>query len=1029
MKTRTKSFLSIALCAACAVAIGTAFAALRQEKTEYFASAASGITASMNDFDSKSFVFTPSTNADGGIQYTFTDDSALSLAGQTGIVIRVKNLSDVQCRTYQLRIFVDGSTLVYSPYGSNTYFYWQDGSVTNTSSTARDVYIPANFDGYMLLPFDQMTILRHSAAGSNWVWSERNHLSADGTGDFALPTGNVKQIAFFMASAFYGKEMIFGAHSTYTQTDTEYTLATPIYADYAAAVKPSSEPLPTIVAYPEAKVTVNLQVNGVSAVSDASIDLGVSETTQMLAYGEKLNVNPVVPLGYALNRIELSGLVTETRESASFFNTYKVGGTLTVNFITEETAQVTVSDNNVSLTDKTGIKVTVNELTAALRWRLSITDGTNLYTASTGAGIIQTDYTVYGNVFTLEEGFAGTIYIPFNVYRGSTYGGKQNTPFDYATAEDKPASVTGKIYLESLTGQTKEELAQIFSDWEYVTALPAISKASAENANLFDEGDGDFIGGTSVSPNVALTANQAGSASNPVSYAFKLTPENSASFNVAGYAFRVKNVSGADFGWRTYLSASNGKIFVPQAANTFTLISSDGTVTQGSHNNRNVIIPKDFDGTVLVSFADFATDTLIFGAAENVDRSELNISYIRVYCGGGTEGVLLGEVGSVAYDGTYTPVLCSIDELNANQNQFALTTIAAASVTVDNADVTASPSGVIYGTSEVNLTPAAGKLITSVTVPSGCTYEKNTDGTVTVTIVRSVKAAEDAYAITAVTDDVLQVTINATANGSVLYLGADATGGFVVPASADYQITVTPDAGYRAEATIGTTALNGMDNVYTVPAGTAAVNVSFIRLSATLTATLSGNGTAKFDGSALENGAITLDQGDTKLLTVSPALGYDCTVKLNDDVLTAGENGYEIAIYENSELTITFTIHQYKITYDLDRGTNGVNPATYTVNDKVTFVAATKEGYNFLGWFVTENGVEKAITGIESGSVGDIAVFAKFEIIAQEAPEEPGEGVPVWGWCLIGVGCALALAGGAVAVVFVLKKKKGRKHD
>lgn len=1023
MNYKKRTLLGAVLGTACAVALGAGFAAM-QPAEEYSASAASGLTVSMDDFDSKSFVFTPSTKADGGIQYTFADDGALSLAGQTGIAVRVKNLSDVQCRTYQYRIFVDGSLLVYSLYNCNAYFYWQDGRVTNSTSTARDVFIPASFDGYMLLPFDQMNILRHSAAGSGWIFNEGTHLSASGEGDLALPTGNVKQFAFYIGSAFYGKELLFGGHSTYAQDGDTYELAAPVYANYAAAEKPSNnEPLPTITAYPETKVTVNLQVNGVSAVSDASINLGVTDTTQELAYGEKLNISPVVPLGYALNRVELSGLVTQTLDKADFTNTYKEGGTLTMNFITEETAQVTVSDNDISLTDKAGIKVRVSGLTEDMRWRLSVTDGTKLYTASAGAGIVQTTYNAYGNVFSLKAGFEGTLYIPFNVYRGTTYGGKENRPFDYATAADKPASVTGKIYLESLTGQSKETLAQVFSDWEYVTALPAITKAGTDNANLFDEGDSDFIGGTSVSPNVAIAADKAGSASNPVSYAFKLTPQAAASFNVAGYAFRVKNISGAAFGWRTYLNASNNKIYVPQAANTFTLIASDGTVSQGSHNNRNVIIPKDFDGTVVISFADFATDTLISGATQNVDRSGLNISYIRVYCGGEREGVLLGEVGSIAYDGTYTAVGMGVDELNANQNQFALTAIEAAPVTVDNADVTVSPSGVIYGTSEVVLTPAAGKLITSVSVPENCTYEKNADGTVTVKIVRSVKATESSYAVAAVTDDALSVTVRTNGHGAVHYGEIDATEGFVVPAGAAYEITVTPDAGYSAEVKAGQTVLQEDGGKYTVPAGTAALTVTFNRLTATLTVTVGENGSAQLAGSALTGGTVELDQGDTKLLTVTPALGYDCTVKLGDTVLTAGANGYEITIYENTALTVTFTVHSYTITYDLDCGTSEGNAQTYTVNDSVTFAPATKEGYTFLGWFVKEGDTEKQITGIAAGSTGDITVYARFEMIEEPAPSDGGCGGEIgFG------GLSLILLGGGVFAAAVALKRKERKE-
>ena len=55
----------------------------------------------------------------------------------------------------------------------------------------------------------------------------------------------------------------------------------------------------------------------------------------------------------------------------------------------------------------------------------------------------------------------------------------------------------------------------------------------------------------------------------------------------------------------------------------------------------------------------------------------------------------------------------------------------------------------------------------------------------------------------------------------------------------------------------------------------------------------------------------------------------------------------------------------YNITYVLNGGTNGVgNPGTYTVESPtITLAAATREGYDFLGWTPTNN--------IPAGSVGD----------------------------------------------------------
>lgn len=1321
MMNKKKALLTVFTSVCCAVAIGTAFSSLGGERADASASADGLISVSPEDFDSKSFVFSSSTTAAGGLQYGFTGASALPLDGQTGIAVRVKNLYNDIYQINQIRVIVKDSLLVYSPYNSKTYFYWENGYVSQTSDTARYVKIPAYFDGYMLLPFTEMTVLRHSASGSGWVWTEREHLSADKADDFALPSGSVEKLAMYTLANTNGRELMIGAHSTYVLDNGKYVLGTPVYADYANAIKPGSEPLPVInpvttltchytvdenavllqpsvtvpygyravapvsfasgyeqdtvtvtdegasvpqtslavgnvyhadktlsvavtskrmqldgtarvldpddngtsrnnfggrlafannlssagysgifirvrntldrpyeintlylrgvheelyslmnteityvsldgtatkhrpaalgkdinnrtaivpalfdgymlvpfdelvsvriagmgtltdkdwearesswlqsgasdpkralptcelngieiyfskgtkageneliigsvgtytgegadfraaqttaldqttesltgngglvavTAYPQTQLSVTFRINEESAFSDGSIDLGISEE-QVLSYGQFLQIDPKISIGYALSRVELTGAVSVKLADARFVNLCKEGGEAVMNFVTEETAQVTVSGGDISLADKVGVKVRVNAPGSDLSWRFSITDGEKVYTASAGAGLIQTDHTEYGNVFSLPAGFNGTLYIPFNIYRGSSYGGKQITPFDYATAADKPASVTGKIYPECLSGQTKEELLQIFGEWEYVTALPEITKARAENVGLYREGDGDLVGGTSVSPNVSIPADKAGSASNPVSYAYKITPSGQVPFGVAGLAFRVKNVSGENFGWRIYVNASNGKIYVPQAVNSFTLISGGGTVTQSSHNNRNVIIPAGFDGTVLVHFSDFATDNVAAGTTENVVRRGLDISYIRIYCAGGTEGVLLGEAGTVDYDGTYAPFGDGtvIGELTASQNAFTFTEISSVPVTVNNADVVLSASEVIFGTSEIRLSPADGKLIVSASVPEGCTAIKNADGTMTVTVVRSVKATENSYELAVITDDALAVSVETNGFGAILYGDADASAGFIVPASVPYRVTVTADAGYRAVVTAGDAELTEENGGYAVPAGTSALTVTFVKLQSTLRVTVSGNGAVQFDGAELVSGFLTLDQGEAKRLSVSPGRGYDCTVTMNGEPLAEGESGYEVAIYEDAELTVAFTVHEYRIDYDLDRGTNGENPSVYTVNDAVTFADASKEGYRFLGWFVLRDGVETEIKAIERNSVGDVHVFAKFEMIAEEIPDDTDNGLPAWGWALIGTGIAV-LCGGAIFTAFAFRKKKGMK--
>lgn len=94
----------------------------------------------------------------------------------------------------------------------------------------------------------------------------------------------------------------------------------------------------------------------------------------------------------------------------------------------------------------------------------------------------------------------------------------------------------------------------------------------------------------------------------------------------------------------------------------------------------------------------------------------------------------------------------------------------------------------------------------------------------------------------------------------------------------------------------------------------------------------------------------------------------------------------------NAELTAKWVPTEYKITYELDGGTNSENnPATISyVSERVTLEAPTKESCDFEGWYLDAEFTEKITTlkpfekpfkeyrgdGIV---VGDVTLYAKFE--------------------------------------------------
>ena len=84
---------------------------------------------------------------------------------------------------------------------------------------------------------------------------------------------------------------------------------------------------------------------------------------------------------------------------------------------------------------------------------------------------------------------------------------------------------------------------------------------------------------------------------------------------------------------------------------------------------------------------------------------------------------------------------------------------------------------------------------------------------------------------------------------------------------------------------------------------------------------------------------------------------------------------------ENITLYAKWTIISYEISYDTDGGINNEsNPSSYTIiNEEITILAATKEGYIFNGWY-EEDMTTPADTTIEAGSTGNVSYYAKWSL-------------------------------------------------
>ena len=80
------------------------------------------------------------------------------------------------------------------------------------------------------------------------------------------------------------------------------------------------------------------------------------------------------------------------------------------------------------------------------------------------------------------------------------------------------------------------------------------------------------------------------------------------------------------------------------------------------------------------------------------------------------------------------------------------------------------------------------------------------------------------------------------------------------------------------------------------------------------------------------------------------------------------------------QLYPTWTPIEYKITYNLDGGTNHANnPDNYTVETPtITLQAPTKAGYTFDGWYSDAEFTGEKVTTIAKGTTGDITLYAKW---------------------------------------------------
>ena len=99
--------------------------------------------------------------------------------------------------------------------------------------------------------------------------------------------------------------------------------------------------------------------------------------------------------------------------------------------------------------------------------------------------------------------------------------------------------------------------------------------------------------------------------------------------------------------------------------------------------------------------------------------------------------------------------------------------------------------------------------------------------------------------------------------------------------------------------------------------------------------------------------------------------------KNGDEYMTAIPKGTT----ENIVLEAVFQKEGFTISYENINGAYHYNQKVYSVDDETFAITpATKEGYDFAGWYLTEDFSGEAVTEIKKGTTGNITLYAKFTL-------------------------------------------------
>ena len=314
-------------------------------------------------FTTSSIVFDPVvTTGDGNQGGTVSFVKQVSLNGADALAFRVKNLeaTDYVVNTLFLHLTNNWS---YSLMYSNIKWVAMDGTATENSTTFRQFVVPANFDGYMVIEFNELVPVRSGGADYDWSLRQDGKISKAN-----YPTEALQSIGIFFPFIEANKDfnaIVFG-----TEVYTIY------HGETADEVRMFTDAL---------TMTGHTLVAGVSVsnykVFEATVaceNTDVTLSTTKLSYGSTLVITAKDGCTISSAMLGETALtkVSDKEYTIRITDTLPDNVTLTVTTLNVSTVTLTVGDH--ASTDLTGTTFYVSNTDNTFSFTLTFDDGYEL---------------------------------------------------------------------------------------------------------------------------------------------------------------------------------------------------------------------------------------------------------------------------------------------------------------------------------------------------------------------------------------------------------------------------------------------------------------------------------------------------------------------------------------------------------------------------------------------------------------------------------------------------------------------------